>query len=63
MNNKMVNVKITRRELCRLLVICDLLKDDELLNAKGRELTKDLHDKLFKQLRAFDAKQEDKQHD
>ena len=60
MNNKMVNVKITRRELCRLLVICDLLKDDELLDAKSREMTKDLHDKLFKQLRDFDAKQEDK---
>ena len=50
-NDRTVNVKITRGELCRLLIV---------LNCAGGETWKLLHDKLKKQLVAFDQKQEEK---
>lgn len=49
-NDRTVNVKVTRGDLCRLLII---------LTAAGEgETWKKLHDKLKTQLEEFDRKQE-----
>ena len=48
-NNKTVNVKVTRGDLCRLLIILDFCEG---------ETYKKLHDKLKTQLDEFDRKQE-----
>jgi len=55
-NQRTVNVKITRGELCRLLVMCDVVKANEAVagNAQNVSSWEELHDKLREQLNAFD---------
>lgn len=51
-NDRTVNVKVTRGELCRLLIVLTL--------AGEGDSWKKLHDKLKTQLEEFDRKQEGK---
>ena len=54
-NDRTVNLKLTRGELCRILIILNKLI---ILNLTGGEAWPLLHDKLKKQLDEFDRKQE-----
>lgn len=55
LNERSINVKITRGELCRLLILLTSVQFD----AEAPTYIKKLHDKLVEQLRAFDTKQPD----
>ena len=58
-NDRTVNVKVTRGELCRLLVLITAITEDETWD-RSRESWKKLHDKLKTQLAENDWKQEGK---
>ena len=59
-NEKIVNVKITRHELCDLMLACTGLHYDENGNEMPeRKKWKVLHDKLRDQLNEWDEKHDD----
>lgn len=58
-NQRTVNVKITRRELCDLIVACDMIEGERQKHGGTGEKWKALHDKLAEQRDAFDAKIEE----
>lgn len=56
-NQRNVTVKITRGELCRLMLACTTLANDSDMESSGfrqGELWRDLHDKLEEQLNRHD---------
>lgn len=56
-NLRNVTVKITRGELCRLILACTSLANDSDMESSGfrqGELWRDLHDKLEEQLNRHD---------
>lgn len=55
-NQRSVNVKITRRELCDLILACDMIVHYRKMHGGTGEKWKSIHDKLAKQRDAFDAK-------
>ena len=58
-NQRTVNVKITRRELCDLIVACHMVEYDRQIHGGTGEKWKALRDKLAEQRDAFDAKIEE----
>lgn len=55
-NQRTVNVKITRRELCDLILACDMIERDRQKHGGTGEKWKALRDKLAKQRDVFDEK-------
>lgn len=58
-NQRTVNVKITRKELCDLIIACDMVGLDRQKHGGFGEKWKALRDKLAEQRDAFDAKIEE----
>lgn len=55
-NQRTVNVKITRRELCDLILACNLIEQNSKMHGGTGAKWKALHDKLAKQRDVFDEK-------
>ena len=58
-NDKIVNVKVTRHELCKLMLSCTNLAFDQSLDEGSRRMWRDLHDKLKATLTAWDETHDD----
>lgn len=58
-NNKTVNVKVTRHELCKLMLACTNLAFDASLGESSRKMWHDLHDKLKVVLNEWDETHDD----